>query len=59
MYLQNSKAPSEGKDFMALVTEYRNAHGCSVEAAMKAVIKAHPEKHRAFIALANQASAGA
>lgn len=48
-----AEQPPGGKDFMVLVREHQAVHKCGVEAAMKAVIKANPEAHKAYIAKAN------
>ncbi len=42
-----------GKDFMALVAEYRQAHKCGQIDAMQAVIRANPEAHKAYIRKVN------
>ena len=49
----NASVVSGTKDFMVMVAEHRAIHKCSAEAAMKAVIKANPASHKAYIAKAN------
>jgi len=42
-----------GKDFMALVDEYAEAHKCSKTDAIKAVMKANPKAHAAYLKAVN------
>lgn len=44
----------QGQDFMALVKTHQAEHKASLEEAMAAVAKAHPEAHQAYIEAANQ-----
>ncbi len=46
-------AAAGGKDFMAQVAEYVQAHKCGRVEAMQAVMKADPEAHKAYIAKVN------
>lgn len=45
----NPPAAASEKDFMALVEEYALAHKVKKTEAMKAVMKRHPEAHKAYI----------
>lgn len=45
---------SEQKEYMVLVNEYIAANKCSMTAALQAVTKAHPDKHREYIKKANE-----
>ncbi len=49
--------PAPAKDFLALVDEHVAAHKCGKVAAMQAVMKAHPEAHKAYIEKANEGRA--
>ncbi len=49
----DSQAAAGGKDFMALVADYAQAHKCGKVEAMQAVMRANPEAHKAYIAKAN------
>jgi len=42
------------KGYMALVNEYVATHKCSMTAALQAITKLHPEKHREYIKKANE-----
>jgi signal peptide peptidase SppA len=46
--------PYDGKDFMALVDEYVEAHKCSKTDGIKAVMKANPKAHAAYIKKVNE-----
>ena len=48
--LGQSDDTSDGKDFMALVADYRKANNCGVEEGMKAIIKSDPAAHEAYLA---------
>lgn len=54
VYTQNFKKEEiimqdHPQDFMSLVEQYRHAHSCSNSAAMKSIIKVHPDSHAAFL----------
>jgi len=48
-----AKVPAGEKDFMALVAEYVAVNKTTKTVAMQAVMKEHPEAHRAYIARCN------
>ena len=45
---------AEGKDYMALVNEYRAQHECTMTEAMKEITAKYPDKHREYIKSVNQ-----
>jgi hypothetical protein len=46
-----------GKPFMAQVNEYKAVHKCGVADAMKAIVKADPVAHKAYLESANPGKA--
>jgi len=49
-----AEAPGgDGKDFLALVEEYRAANKCGKAEALQAVIKSHPKAHAAYLKSVN------
>lgn len=47
------KTQTGDKDFMAMVEEYDAMHKCGKTKAMQAIMKKHPEAHKAYIASVN------